>query len=187
MLLEQIGVRVKVLPAKVDESVRDDEEPASYVQRLALDKAIAGSALAEGRGWSAPVLGADTAVVIDGRILGKPDDRTQAQVMLDGLSGRCHQVMSAVALVRGTRQSVKLSVSEVCFRAIPPAERDAYWLTGEGRDKAGAYAVQGAGAVFVERLTGSFSGVVGLPLFETQQLLAEFDIPYWQFPGPQRP
>jgi septum formation protein len=88
--------------------------------------------------------------------------------------------MSAVALVRKDREAVKLSVSEVCFRVLPEAEREAYWRTGEGRDKAGAYAVQGAGAVFVERLSGSYSGVVGLPLFETARLLAEFDIPCWQ-------
>jgi septum formation protein len=186
MLLEQIGVRVKVLPVEIDESVQEGEDPVAYVQRLALAKARAGWALAEQREWSEPVLGADTAVVIDGRILGKPCDLAEARAMLGRLSGHCHHVMSAVALVQATRQSVKLSISEVCFRVISATERDAYWRTGEGCDKAGAYAVQGAGAVFVERLTGSYTGVVGLPLFETHQLIAEFDIPYWQYPGQER-
>jgi septum formation protein len=183
MLLEQIGVRVKVLAVDVDESVREGEDPVAYVQRLALAKARAGWALAEQRGWPEPVLGADTAVVIDGRILGKPRGRAEAQAMLGRLSGRCHQVMSAVALVQATRQSVRLSISEVCFRVISAAERDAYWQIGEGRDKAGAYAVQGAAAVFVERVTGSYTGVVGLPLFETHQLIVEFGVPCWRYPG----
>jgi septum formation protein len=179
-LLAQIGVRAKVLPVTVDESVSPGERPAAYVERLALAKARAGLKAARREGWLDPVLGADTAVTLDGRILGKPVDRAEAMAMLDWLSGRCHRVMSAVALVREDREAVKLSTSEVCFRVIPEAEREAYWRNGEGRDKAGAYAVQGAGAVFVERLSGSYSGVVGLPLFETAQLLADFDLPGWQ-------
>lgn len=185
-LLAQIGVQAQVLPLTVDESVRSGEPPSAYVERLALAKARAGRALARARGWSGPVLGADTAVIIDGRILGKPLDRGDATATLGLLSGRCHQVMSAVALVRDSRESVKLSISEVCFRVIPQAEREAYWRTGEGRDKAGAYAIQGAGAVFIERLSGSYTGVVGLPLFETAQLLTELGIPYWQTPPSAR-
>jgi septum formation protein len=165
-LLDQIGVAHEALPVDVDETAHPGEVPAEYVLRLALAKARAGRAL---RPWL-PVLGADTAVVIDDAILGKPTDRADALAMLARLSGREHRVLTAVALVGGREES-RLSVSHVRFRTIAPAEADAYWATGEPADKAGGYAVQGIGAVFVEQLTGSYSGVMGLPLYETVELL----------------
>lgn len=170
-LLQQIGISFEVIPAEVDETVRTGEGPLEYVSRLAEAKAA--------RGWlrgrdkaEAPVLAADTAVVLDGRILGKPAGRDDAIAMLRGLSGRAHEVLTAVALrtAGGTRMAV--SRSRVTFRAIEAAEALAYWNTGEPRDKAGAYAIQGYAAVFIADLQGSYSGVMGLPLFETAQLLA---------------
>jgi septum formation protein len=165
-LLAQIHVRHDVLPVAVDETPRAGEAPAEYVLRLALTKARAGHRLRPDR----PVLGADTAVVVDDRILGKPRDRQDAAAMLAQLSGREHRVLTAVALV-GEREETRLSVSHVRFRPIDAAESAAYWATGEPADKAGGYAVQGLGAVFVESIVGSYSGVMGLPLFETGELL----------------
>jgi septum formation protein len=165
-LLAQIHVRHDVIPVAVDETPRVGEAPAEYVLRLALAKARAGHRLQPDR----PVLGADTAVVLDDRILGKPRDRQDAAAMLAQLSGREHRVLTAVALV-GEREETRLSVSHVRFRPIDAAEAAAYWATGEPADKAGGYAVQGLGAVFVESIAGSYSGVMGLPLFETGELL----------------
>ena len=122
-----------------------------------------------------PVLGADTAVVVDGRIMGKPRDRNEGIDMLLALSGRSHQVLSAVALAAG-REAVRVSESRVTFRTLTQAQCAAYWDTGEPRDKAGGYAIQGRGAVFVSRLEGSYSGVMGLPVYETAELLREFGI-----------
>jgi septum formation protein len=165
-LLAQIGIRHDLVTVAVDERVRDGEAPAEYVLRLALAKARAGRALRADR----PVLGADTAVVVDDRILGKPADRDDALAMLALLSGREHRVLTAVALV-GEREETRLSVSHVRFRRIDEAQAAAYWATGEPADKAGGYAVQGLGALFIESVAGSYSGVVGLPLFETGELL----------------
>jgi septum formation protein len=165
-LLAQIGIRHDVIAVEVDETPRAGEAPAEYVLRLALAKARAGHRLRPDR----PVLGADTAVVQDDRILGKPLDRQDAAAMLAQLSGREHRVLTAVALV-GDREETRLSVSRVRFRPIDAAEAAAYWETGEPADKAGGYAVQGLGALFVESIGGSYSGVMGLPLFETGELL----------------
>lgn len=175
-LLEQIGVRFKLLPVDVPEQPDDGEAPEVYVLRLALEKARAGHAQltdAESR----PVLGSDTAVVCHGEILGKPVDRDDAVATLMRMGGARHQVMTAVALVGpdGEEQS-RLSVSTVQFRPITLDEAAAYWDSGEPADKAGGYAIQGRGAVFVERLEGSYSGVMGLPLFETAELLGLFGI-----------
>jgi septum formation protein len=165
-LLAQIGVRHRVVDVDVDESPRPAEVAAEYVLRLALAKARAGT----GRVAGLPVLGADTAVVVDDAILGKPADREDAMAMLRRLSAREHRVLTAVALV-GDREATRLSVSHVRFRAIAAGEAAAYWATGEPADKAGAYAIQGLGALFVESLSGSYSGVMGLPLYETAELL----------------
>ena len=165
-LLAQIGIRHDVIAVEVDETPRAGEAPAEYVLRLALAKARAGHGLRPDR----PVLGADTAVVQDDRILGKPLDRQDAAAMLAQLSGREHRVLTAVALV-GDREETRLSVSRVRLRPIDAAEAAAYWETGEPADKAGGYAVQGLGALFVESIGGSYSGVMGLPLFETGELL----------------
>jgi septum formation protein len=172
-LLAQIGVEFRQQVAEIDETPLDNESACDYVARLALEKARAVHR-AE-RGDDAPVLGADTAVVVEERPLGKPRDRDHAREMLGQLSGRSHRVLSAVALV-GERAAVRVSESSVWFRPLRGDEIDAYWYSGEPQDKAGAYAIQGLGAVFVERLEGSYSGVMGLPLYETAQLLQDFGI-----------
>ncbi|NIP73846.1 MAG: septum formation inhibitor Maf [Gammaproteobacteria bacterium] len=174
-LLRQIGVRHHVLAVDVHEQAGRGEAAEDFVTRAALDKARAGWR-AGGRALDRPVLGADTAVVLDGEVLGKPRGRSHGLEMLDRLSGRRHRVLSGVALVQGRREVVRLSASEVEFRPVSERERVAYWGTGEPQDKAGAYAIQGRGAVFVAALHGSYSGVMGLPLFETSQLLGEFGI-----------
>ena len=172
-LLRQIGLEPVLLAASVDETPLPGERPGAFVLRLAEAKARAGAAAPEAAGL--PVLGADTAVVLDGRILGKPRDRAEAMAMLLGLAGREHQVYTGVALwAREPR--TRLNVSRVRFRGIEPCEAAAYWLSGEPADKAGGYAIQGLGAVFVADLQGSYSGVMGLPLFETAELLRECGI-----------
>jgi septum formation protein len=169
-LLSQIGVNHRLLEVDVDETPRAGEPPGAYVVRLAREKAQAGhAALMEQP--DAPVLGADTAVVVGRHVLGKPRDREDALRMLAALSGRTHRVYSGVALL-GSRWETRLSVSEVTFRRIGSREAEAYWTGGEPRDKAGAYAIQGLGAVFISELRGSYSGVMGLPLYETAELLA---------------
>jgi len=173
-LLKQIGIRFEIVQIDLDESRLPSEPPESYVLRLALEKARAGQALLSSR-HSLPVLAADTAVVIGDRILGKPADRTEAAAMMRTLSGRTHRVLSGIALV-GERERQDISISHVRFRAVSGCEANAYWETGEPRDKAGGYAIQGLGALFVENLRGSYSGVMGLPLFETARLLAEVGI-----------
>jgi len=173
-LLAQIGVNFAVLRVDVDEQHVPGEAPVDYVTRLALVKARAGKALLDA-GDSCPVLGADTTVVADDRIMGKPRDREDAVAMLLSLSGRTHQVFSAVALA-GTHEAVRVSTSGVTFRTLTTAECQAYWETGEPRDKAGGYAIQGRAAQFVAWLEGSYSGVMGLPLYETVELFKEFKI-----------
>jgi septum formation protein len=174
-LLTQIGVDYSVIAAEVDETWPAAETPAAYVQRLAREKAVAGWQRATALGMEPrPVLGADTTVALDGDVLGKPADLDAARAMLRRLSGRSHQVFTGVALSDGTATAVALSTTTVWFRTLDEADIDAYWATGEPRDKAGAYGIQGLGAVFVERIDGSYSGVVGLPLFETARLLACF-------------
>jgi len=174
-LLTQIGVRFQVLPVDVHEAPDSGESAQDYVRRVALDKARAGAACPQ-RSLDLPVLGSDTEVVVDGEVQGKPRDAEHGLAMLARLSGRSHQVLSAVALVRGGREEVVLSASTVHFRPLAEAEIRAYWTTGEPADKAGGYAIQGRAAVFVERLEGSFSGVMGLPLYETARLLKQFGV-----------
>ena len=178
-LLTQIGVPFLTQIAPIDESALPGESPLAYVERLARAKGHAGlAALADADG--AVVLGADTAVVLDGRILGKPRDRADALATLHALSGRSHQVLTAVALVSRERQASQVFTSQVTFRPLTQAEIEAYWASGEPQDKAGSYGIQGLAAVFVSQLQGSYSAVVGLPLCETAALLAEFAIPCWQ-------
>ncbi len=168
-LLSQIGVLHEVVPAEVDETPHPGEAPAEYVIRLALAKAQAGR---DGLGNHPllPVLAADTAVVVENEILGKPQDREEALAMLARLSGRSHKVLTGVALA-GDELESRLSVSTVTFRTVTPSDAAAYWNSGEPADKAGGYAIQGLGALFISRLEGSYSGVMGLPLFETAELL----------------
>jgi septum formation protein len=175
-LLEQIGVPHVVQAADIDESLAAAESPQSYVVRMARAKACAVRA----RGVTLPVLAADTTVVVDGALCGKPHDEAAAIAMLQRLSGRTHQVLTAVALATAHDCACSLSASEVRFRPLLAAECARYWRSGEPRDKAGGYAVQGLAAVFIEHLSGSYSGVMGLPLFETAQLLRAAGIGYWQ-------
>ncbi|MGH8381544.1 Maf family protein [Pseudomonas sp.] len=181
-LLTQIGIPFTTLSASVDESPLPDEAAPAYVERLARAKANAGLAALLPLDASAPlaVLGADTAVVLDGRILGKPVGRDDALAMLALLSGREHQVLTAVAVADQQRCLSVCVVSQVRLRQISTQEAQAYWASGEPLDKAGAYAIQGLGAVFVQRIEGSYSAVVGLPLSETAELLGQFAIPCWQ-------
>lgn len=171
-LLQQLGVACVVRPADVDESSRIGESPAEYVRRVAVDKARAVAA--SGAEPAALVLAADTAVVHAGNIFGKPADRADALRMLTCLSDSVHEVYSGVALLSGGECRDAVNRSEVWFRPISEAEAAAYWDTGEPADKAGAYAIQGLGAVFVESLQGSYSAVMGLPLYETARLLEAF-------------
>lgn len=178
-LLAQIGVPFVTLIASIDETPLPAEPAERYVERLAREKAMAGLAALEPSA-GAVVLGADTAVVLDGRILGKPNDRDDALSTLAALSGREHRVLTAVALATGDRIESRVVISRVSFRRLRNGEAEAYWDTGEPRDKAGSYGIQGLASVFVSQLEGSYSAVVGLPLCETAQLLEEFGIPCWQ-------
>lgn len=168
-LLRQVGVDFRVVVADVDESVNPGEAPADYVLRVARDKVLAVQRREAG---ALPVLGADTTVVLAGCILGKPGGRAEAAEMLARLSGRTHEVYSAVALARGPRGvEHRLSVTRVTFAQLEPGWIENYIDTGDPMDKAGAYGVQGRAAAKIVRIDGSFSGVMGLPLFETCELL----------------
>jgi septum formation protein len=181
-LLQQIGVSFRVVGMAVDEAVLPDETPLAYVTRLAAAKALAGWERSRDA-HQVPVLAADTAVVLDGRILGKPADREDAEGMLGQLSGRTHEVLTAIALRTASGLQTRISRSEVTFRSIAAAEVRAYWETGEPSDKAGAYAIQGRGAIFIADLRGSYSGVMGLPLFETAELLQSAGVSHWHSRG----
>jgi len=174
-LLAQIGVPHTVVAAHVDESLLPRESPADYVARLARLKAIT----VRERGEVLPVLAADTSVVLEGSVFGKPADRADGLAMLAALAGRTHEVLTAVALATPRGVALRVNCSSVRFRDIERAEREAYWDTGEPHDKAGGYAVQGYGAVFIAGLSGSYSGVMGLPLFETAELLRDAGIRCW--------
>ena len=177
-LLEQIGVPFEARPAEVCEARRPRELPGAYVTRLAREKADKIWNDVEA-GLARPVLAADTAVVIDGRVLGKPRDTEEALQMLADLSGRSHSVLTAVVVRHGPRVSSELSASKVRFRATTEQERLAYCATGEPLDKAGGYAIQGMGAIFIENISGSYSSVMGLPVAVTAQLLQDFGLPTW--------
>jgi nucleoside triphosphate pyrophosphatase len=169
-LLTQIGVSHEVRPVDVDETIRPGEGPGQYVQRLARSKAAAL--------WSAlpsherrAVLGADTTVAVEGHILGKPSNEADCLRMLRLLSDRTHQVYTALSLHHAAGDETVLNVSDVSFRALDEAEMRAYWASGEPADKAGGYAVQGRAALFIDRIAGSYSGIMGLPLYDTGRLL----------------
>ncbi len=177
-LLAQIGIAHRVLAVDIDERQRAGESPADYVRRLAREKAAAGwQQITHQNLAPAPVIGADTAVVVDGDILGKPLDAADAMAILQRLSGRSHEVLTGVAVHCTDSAEVAMSCTRVWFRALDRAEIEAYWASGEPSDKAGAYGIQGLAAKFIERIEGSYSGVVGLPLFETAELLRELISP----------
>ncbi len=168
-LLQQLGVPHEVLAVDVDESALPGETAQQLAARLALAKAQEGL---RRDGARRPVLGSDTVVVVDAMVFGKPQGKADGQRMLAALAGRTHQVMTAVALAAGNGHVAQaLSNTAVTMRPITAAEAAAYWDTGEPQGKAGGYAIQGRGAIFIEHISGSYSGVMGLPLYETAQLL----------------
>jgi len=170
-LLRQVGIAHEVRPVDVDESVRDGEAPSAYVLRLAEAKAAALWQRLE-PGERRPVLAADTTVALEGEIFGKPGSLAEARAMLGRLSGRTHEVHTAVALLHAGGSGARVSSSSVSLRELSRAEIDWYWSTGEPADKAGGYAVQGRAAAFISHIAGSYSGIMGLPLYETWELLA---------------
>ena len=174
-LLEQVGVRAIVQSVDIDESRRPGEPVKQYVQRLAMEKAERGFSIIK-NSQKLPVVGSDTIVVIDGIVLGKPENRQQAKQMLQQLSGQKHTVLTSVAIVTEDKKVIDTSSSEVLFNKLELQEIEEYVATGEPDDKAGSYAIQGLAAQFVKSLNGSFSGVMGLPLFETVQLLKQCGI-----------
>jgi len=174
-LLELIGVPHVVTPADIDETPRDSEPADEYVMRLAREKAEAVWA----RHQDLPVLAADTTVVVDQEILGKPESEADAAAMLGKLSGRVHLVHTGFALRTAPSVQVGISTTHVSFAVLTPAQIHAYWASGEPQGKAGAYAIQGLGAVFVSKIAGSYTGVMGLPLFETAEMLRAQGVPVW--------
>ena len=176
-ILQQIGVDFQIEPADIDETPMLQESPADYVKRMAQQKAQ--HVIDSITGSSSVVLGADTSVVLGYKIYGKPKNQQEAMAMLAALSGKTHQVLTAVAMGNKQRCLLKFSTTDVKFRELDPKECLDYWNTGEPADKAGGYAIQGLGAVFVEKISGSFSGVVGLPIEQTAQLLQTFNVPIW--------
>jgi nucleoside triphosphate pyrophosphatase len=166
-LLEQIGIDYEVIDIDIDESWNETEMPEDYVCRIAIEKARAGKTLLKN---DLPVLAADTAVVLDGFILGKAKNKDDAISMLEKLSGKTHDVLSAVTVIN-EKERTKVNISKVTFKRLSREEIERYCGTDEPIGKAGGYAIQGKAAVFIERLEGSYSSVMGLPLFETQQLL----------------
>ena len=181
-LIEQLGIHYQSLDVEVDESPQPEEAPAGFVARLALEKAWAGWQLVMKQ--SIPVVGADTCILLDQQIIGKPDNREQSIELLKRYSGRTHQVATGVAIVGPAMgkpgaeivQHVRVNTSTVTFRPITHEECEQYWETGEPQGKAGGYAIQGKAAVFIEKLEGSYSGVMGLPLFEFAELIAMYGI-----------
>ena len=173
-LLASIGVPVTVRPVDIDETPLPGESAVAYVTRLAREKALAGSRLSP-----LPTLGSDTAVVCDGEILGKPEGPEHAAAMLRRLAGRRHEVLTAVAVSGPAGVLAACVATRVAMREISDAEAAAYWASGEPADKAGGYAIQGLASVFVERIEGSHSAVVGLPLYETAELLRRQGVALW--------
>lgn len=176
-LLTQIGVPFELAPVDIDETPLANEGARAYVERLAQAKAAA--ALARINHPDAVVLGSDTSVIIDDEILTKPADAADAKRMLQRLSGNRHQVFTAVAVLSQNRQQQVCVATDVDFRALSDAEIERYIATGEPMDKAGSYGIQGKGAILVEKISGSYSNVVGLPLTETAALLTNFNIQVW--------
>lgn len=172
-LLQQIGLKFDVAPSDIDESVQEKEAVVDYVQRMAMSKAQVARQQFQSQDI---IIAADTSVAINNTILGKPENESHCLEMLASLSGRIHMVHTAVVVSQLDYIGKALSSSAVSFRDINEQEAKNYWLTGEPKDKAGSYAIQGKGAVFVDKITGSYSGVVGLPLYELTQLLRDTDI-----------
>ena len=174
-LLSQLGYQFICQPADIDESVFDDEPALNYVVRMAIEKAQV-IAQATKPSLNCLILGADTCVVNNGEILAKPIDLADCITILKTLSAKKHQVLTAIAVTDGKSISHEVIITDVYFKTLTTDEITAYWHTGEPQDKAGAYGIQGIGGQFVRRMEGSYSAVVGLPLYETSQLLAKFGV-----------
>lgn len=177
-LIGKLGLRPWIFPVDIDEAVQHGESPDAYVSRLAIEKAKTGYARHQ---QPLVTLGSDTSVVIDDQILGKPLDEAHAIEMLMQLSNRIHHVLTSVAIITPDGEYAALSTSEVHFKPLTVAECQAYWRTGEPADKAGAYGIQALGSTFVRHISGSFTGVMGLPLYETAQLLHKAKLPIMNF------
>jgi septum formation protein len=173
-----MGIAFVAEAAGIDESVRPAESPRALAERLAVAKA---RAVQRRTGTALPVLAADTVVVLDDRTLDKPRDEADAVAMLLALSGRSHHVLTAVAVALGDRVECESDRSQVTFRHISAPEARAYWATGEPRDKAGGYGIQGVGGIFVSHIEGSYSGIVGLPVALTESLLKAFGVDTWRY------
>lgn len=167
-LLRSLGIVADICPADIDESRLKNEVAKDYVKRLALQKA---TTVANIKANNLPVLAADTIVALDNQLFGKPKNKDDAMAIWQALSGRTHDVMTAVALLTESNQYQALSNSQVCFKTLNAQEMESYWETGEPTDKAGAYAIQGFASAWVESISGSYSGIVGLPLHELNNLL----------------
>jgi len=184
-LLAQMAIDFTIQICAIDETPLAQEQPATYVERLAREKAQAGFEIQQACGASSTnsattvVIGADTTVVSAGQILGKPKNQADAVRMLLQLSGRTHEVYTGVAVCNAKRMESQVVVSKVTFRQISPKEAHSYWQTGEPGDKAGGYGIQGIGSIFVERIEGSSSAVMGLPTLQTERLLESFNIDTW--------
>lgn len=171
-LLTQIGIRFQRVVADVDEQQQPGESPADYVQRLALQKAQAAANKIKDK--QALVLGADTIVLCDGQVMEKPLHQAHAKQMMLQLSDNTHQVLTAISLVKGEQSRVQLVCTDVTFKALTEQEISAYWQSGEPKDKAGGYGIQGIAGQFVTHISGSYSAVVGLPLYQTAELIKSF-------------
>jgi septum formation protein len=185
-LLRQMCIAFRVEPADIDETPRPGEPAEALAERLAAGKAQFVANIERTRAGDAalPVLGADTVVTLDGfEALEKPGDRLAAAAMLERLSGREHQVLTAVAVALDTRLEVRLARATVRFRTLPASEIAQYAASGEGHDKAGGYGIQGIGGIFAEHVAGSYSAIVGLPLVETEMLLRAFGVATWRNRG----
>ncbi len=179
-LLESMGLQIECCPANIEELRHTSEKPQKYVERLALEKASASLSSFQVSEVSIPFLGADTVVVCDGYVFEKPRDKSDAIYMWQAMSGRQHQVLTAIAVmgaINGELQKyTAISVNKVALKAISSQEMDDYWQSGEPQDKAGAYGIQGRASAWVQSIEGSFSGIMGLPLYETNQVLRHFGL-----------
>ena len=174
-LLSQIGVQFQTIHADIDETPLQNEAPIDYVIRMAREKALTAAVKHQDK----PLLAADTTVVCNNNILGKPQDQQHFRKMMDCLSGNTHQVITAIAVIQGSARDslvTATSASTVRFRELTVSEIETYWQAGEPADKAGGYAIQGLAAAFISEIQGSYSGIMGLPLFETAELLKKFAV-----------
>ncbi len=172
-LLKQIGLEVEIQPADIDETAGVNENPEKYVQRMAMEKAIC---IRSKLGSAVPIISGDTIVVVDGSILGKPSSESQFRNMMQQLSGRQHEVLSAFTLLCKEINETSIQRTSVWFRPLSDLDIEEYWLSGEPEGRAGGYAIQGLGALFVERIEGSYSSVMGFPIFEIGQMLSKYGL-----------